>query len=93
LLSQSNPFHQKCGRAAFTFRVNELNPQKKVIQKKEQQTKTGVDVVVQNLQDFAIKKSIATRLAHDYPLDYIEEKLAMAQDLVATGHVPTQQDG
>jgi phage replication O-like protein O len=53
-------------------------------QKKEIQNKDiVVDVVAQDLENFGIAKSTATRLMHDYPAEYIREKLEMAQGLVA----------
>jgi hypothetical protein len=64
--------------------LQKLETQQTVIQETVLQETDVVDVA-QNLQDFGIKKPTATKLAHDYPAEYIQEKLAMAQKLVATG--------
>jgi phage replication O-like protein O len=61
-----------------------------VLQKMEiQQTviqETDVVVnVAQQLQKIGIKKSTVTKLAHGYPIEYIQEKLVMVQRLVAAG--------
>jgi hypothetical protein len=45
---------------------------------------TDVVDVAQNLQKIGIKKSTAKKLAHDYPIEYIQAKLAMVQRLLAT---------
>jgi hypothetical protein len=42
-------------------------------------------VVAQDLENFGITKSVATKLMQDYPVEYIREKLVMAQGLVAAG--------
>jgi hypothetical protein len=62
--------------------LQKMNIQQTVIQETEKQEAVVVDV---HLQNFGIKKPTATRLAHDYPQNYIFEKLAMAQTLVAAG--------
>jgi hypothetical protein len=49
-----------------------------------QETDSVVDVA-QNLENFGIIKSVASRLIQHYPAAYIREKLAMAQELVAAG--------
>jgi phage replication O-like protein O len=53
-------------------------------QKKERQNKDIV-VVTQDLENFGIAKAAVTRLIQDYPTSYIQEKLAIAQGLVAAG--------
>jgi replication protein O len=45
---------------------------------------TDVVDVAQDLENFGIAKSAATRLMQSYPTQYIKEKLAMAQGLVAS---------
>jgi hypothetical protein len=65
--------------------LQKMEIQQTVIQETVLQETDVVVDVAQNLQDFGIKKSTATKLAHDYPTEYIQEKLAMAQGLVATG--------
>jgi hypothetical protein len=50
----------------------------------EQETDIVVDVV-QDLENFGIIKSAASRLIQHYPAAYIREKVAMAQGLVAAG--------
>jgi Helix-turn-helix domain len=57
---------------------------KQLIETKEEQIDVVVDSAV-HLQNFGIKNSIAKRLAHDYPPQYIQEKLAMVQGLIAAG--------
>jgi uncharacterized protein YaiI (UPF0178 family) len=49
-----------------------------------QETDIVVDVV-KDLEDFGIVKSAAIKLIHSYPAEYIREKVAMAQGLVAAG--------
>jgi phage replication O-like protein O len=53
-------------------------------QKKERQKKDIV-VVAQELENFGIAKSVATKLIQRYPAAYIREKLEMAKGLVAAG--------
>src|SRR5919106_5381301 len=48
--------------------------------------------VAQNLENFGIIKSVATRLIQHYPAEYIREKLAMAQGLVAAGSCLVSQN-
>jgi hypothetical protein len=57
--------------------------------KKERQKK---DVVAQDLEIFGIAKSAATKLMHDYPVEYIKEKLEMAKRLVAAGSALVSQN-
>jgi phage replication O-like protein O len=54
-------------------------------QNKEKQKKDLVDVIAQDLEIFGIAKSAVTKLMQDYPMQYIREKLLMAQGLVAAG--------
>jgi hypothetical protein len=55
-----------------------------------QETDIVVDVV-QDLENFGIIKSVASRLIQHYPVAYIREKVAMAQGLVAAGsHLVSQ---
>jgi phage replication O-like protein O len=62
--------------------VQKLDTQQTVLQETEKQ----YDVVVrQTLENFGIAKSVATRLIHDYPEGYIQEKLDMTQQLVDAG--------
>ena len=49
----------------------------------KQETGIVVDVVAKDLENFGIAKSAATKLIHSYPVEYIREKLVMAQGLVA----------
>jgi phage replication O-like protein O len=48
--------------------------------------------VAQNLENFGIIKSVASRLIQHYPAEYIREKLAMAQGLVAAGSCLVSQN-
>jgi hypothetical protein len=50
-----------------------------------QETDIVVAVVAQDLENFGIAKSAITKLIHSYPVEYIREKVAMAQGLVAAG--------
>jgi hypothetical protein len=62
---------------------------------REQETvlqETDVVDVAQDLQNFGIAQSAATRLMHDYPAAYIREKLEMAQGLMATGSCLVSQN-
>jgi phage replication O-like protein O len=52
----------------------------------------SVVVTAQDLENFGIAKSAATRLIRDYPAQYIREKLAMAQGLVAAGSCLVSQN-
>jgi phage replication O-like protein O len=55
-------------------------------QNKEEQNKDiVVDVIAQDLEIFGIAKSAVAKLMQDYPMQYIREKLVMAQGLVAAG--------
>jgi phage replication O-like protein O len=56
-----------------------------------QETDSVVDVA-QNLENFGIIKSVASRLIQHYPAEYIREKLAMAQGLVAAGSCLVSQN-
>jgi hypothetical protein len=49
-----------------------------------QETDVVVDVA-KDLENFGIAKSAVTKLMQDYPMHYIQEKLVMAQGLVAAG--------
>jgi hypothetical protein len=58
-----------------------------------QETDIVVDVAVtQDLENFGIAKSVALRLIQTYPAQYIREKLAMAQGLVAAGSALISQN-
>jgi hypothetical protein len=57
-----------------------------------QETDIVVAVVAQDLENFGIAKSAITRLMQVYPVEYIREKLAMAQGLVATGSALVSQN-
>jgi hypothetical protein len=61
-------------------------------QNKERQKKDLVDVVAQDLQNFGITQSVANDLMQSYPAQYIREKLAMAQGLVAAGSALVSQN-
>jgi hypothetical protein len=65
--------------------LQKMETQQTVIQETVLQETDVVVDVAQNLQNFGIKKPTATKLAHDYPAEYILEKLSMVQRLVATG--------
>jgi hypothetical protein len=65
--------------------LQKMETQQTVIQETALQETDVVVDVAQNLQNFGIKKPTATKLAHDYSAEYIQEKLAMAQRLVAAG--------
>jgi replication protein O len=54
-------------------------------QKKEEQKKDSVVDVAKDLENFGITKSAITKLLQRYPMQYIREKLGMAQGLVAAG--------
>jgi hypothetical protein len=56
-----------------------------------QETETVVDVF-QDLKNFGVTKSAATKLVQYYPVAYIREKLAMAQGLVAAGSCLVSQN-
>jgi phage replication O-like protein O len=62
--------------------LQKFKTQQTVLQETEKQHHV---VVRQNLENFGIAKSAATRLMQDYPEDYIREKLDIAQGLVAAG--------
>jgi phage replication O-like protein O len=64
--------------------LQKMEKQQTVIQETVLQETDVVDVA-RNLQNFGIKKPTATKLAHDYSVEYIQEKLAMAQRFVAAG--------
>jgi hypothetical protein len=53
---------------------------------------TDVVDVAQDLENFGIAKSAATRLVQSYPTQYIKEKLAMSQGLVASGSALVSQN-
>ncbi len=54
-------------------------------QNKERQNKDVFVDVAQDLQNFGIAQSAATKLMQDHPAAYIKGKVAMAQGLVAAG--------
>jgi hypothetical protein len=56
-----------------------------------QQTDIVVDVT-QDLQNFGITKSAVTKLIQDYPVQYIREKLTIAQRLAASGSALVSQN-
>ena len=53
---------------------------------------TDVVAVAQDLENFGITKSAATRLMQSHPAAYIREKVAMAQGLVAAGSCLVSQN-
>jgi replication protein O len=57
----------------------------------KQETAIVVDVA-QDLENFGITKSAATKLLQDYPLRHIKEKLEMAKGLVAAGSALVSQN-
>jgi phage replication O-like protein O len=62
-------------------------------QKKERQKKDNVVVAVaKDLENFGIAQSVATKLMQDYPVEYIREKLTMAQRLVSAGSCLVSQN-
>jgi hypothetical protein len=57
-----------------------------------QETDIVVAVVAQDLKNFGIAKSAITRLMQVYPVEYIREKLAMAQGLASAGSALISQN-
>jgi hypothetical protein len=57
----------------------------------KQETAIVVDVA-QDLENFGIAKAAATKLKQNYPVEYIREKVAMAQGLVAAGSALVSQN-
>jgi phage replication O-like protein O len=73
--------------------VNPSAPTKQREQKKEEQKKDSDDVAVtQALKNFGITQSVTTTLLQRYPAQYIREKVAMAQGLVAAGSCLVSQN-
>jgi hypothetical protein len=58
----------------------------------KQETDIVVDVITKDLENFGIAKSAATKLIHSYPVEYVREKLVMAQGLVAAGSTLVSQN-
>jgi Bacteriophage replication protein O len=71
-------------KPALQGHVNGLNTQQTVVQQTVKQETDVVDVA-QTLENFGIAKAAATKLKQNYPAQYIKEKVAMAQGLVAAG--------
>jgi hypothetical protein len=101
LLSQSNPFHQKCGRATkCPYSSDKISPGVRTAESpttnREQETvRQETDVVVdvaQDLEHFGIAQSAVARLIQRYPAAYIREKLEMAKGLVAAGSCLVSQN-
>jgi hypothetical protein len=65
--------------------LQKIEIQQTVIQETELQETDIVVDIAQNLQNFGIKNPTATKLARDYPAEYILEKLSMAQRFLAAG--------
>jgi phage replication O-like protein O len=73
--------------------VNASAPTKQREQKKEEQKKDiVVDDVAKDLENFGIAQSAVTKLIQSYPVQYIREKVAMAQGLVAAGSTLVSQN-
>ena len=65
-----------------------VNPRSPTTNREQETVIQETDIVVdvaQDLENFGIIKSVASRLIQHYPAAYIREKLAMAQELVAAG--------
>jgi Bacteriophage replication protein O len=74
------------GREPSTIPVgNQVALQQTVIQETEKQETAIVVATATELENFGIAKSAAAKLIKHYPVPYIQEKLAMAQELVTTG--------
>jgi hypothetical protein len=65
--------------------VQKLDTQQTVVQETERQETVVVDAVAQQLENFGIAKTAATKLTKEYPAAYIREKVAMAAELVRAG--------
>jgi phage replication O-like protein O len=72
--------------------VNPSAPTKQREQKKEEQKKDNDVAVAQALKNFGITQSVTTTLLQRYPAQYIREKVAMAQGLVAAGSCLVSQN-
>jgi phage replication O-like protein O len=72
--------------------VNPSAPTKQREQKKEEQKKDNDVAVAQDLKNFGITQSVTTTLLQRYPAQYIREKVAMAQGLVAAGSCLVSQN-
>ena len=79
-------------KLALQGHVNGLNTQQTVVQETVIQETDNVVDVAQDLENFGIAKLAAARLMQDYPAQYIREKLAMAQGLVAAGSCLVSQN-
>jgi replication protein O len=65
-----------------------VNPSSPTTNREQETVIQETDIVVdvaQDLENFGITKSAVTKLMQDYPAQYIREKLAIAQGLVAAG--------